>query len=316
VDEALKACGLSLLASLGTGLGGSLAVVRRPSERTAGLLMGLAAGVMITLAFVELVNEAWQSSGYLVTTLGFALGALVMFLVDWLTPHIRFAEDEERSASDAHMLKTGLLMAIGISIHNIPEGMAVGAGYVHQPAFGVFIALAIALHNIPEGIATALPLYEGGMAKWKAAGISLLSGLVEPLGALFAAIFLTAFAGLVAAALAFAAGVMVFITLDDLDGEQVQAVKVVANPYFPNHEPGQVPAFVHSQGVDAMLTGGMGGRAAMFFEQYGIRPVTGASGTVRQALESYQRGDLGGWAPCSDSVAHGHGGDHGHAGNC
>jgi predicted Fe-Mo cluster-binding NifX family protein len=98
-----------------------------------------------------------------------------------------------------------------------------------------------------------------------------------------------------------------FFTLIDLDGDQIQSVQVVANPYFPKHEPGQVPDFVHSQGAHAMLTGGMGGRAAAFFEQYGIQPVTGAAGTVRQALASYQRGELGGWAPCSDSVAHGHG---------
>lgn len=98
-----------------------------------------------------------------------------------------------------------------------------------------------------------------------------------------------------------------FFTLIELEGEQVQAVKVLANPFFPNHEPGQVPAFVHSQDVDVMLTGGMGGRAAAFFQQYGIQPVTGAAGTVRQALESFTSGALGGWAPCSESVAHGHG---------
>jgi ZIP family zinc transporter len=215
MDPVLEVFLLSLLASLGTGLGGLVAVLRKPGQRTAGLLMGLAAGVMITLSFLGLVNEAWQSSGYLVTTLGFAAGALVMFLVDSLTPHIRFAE-EERSASDARMMKTGMLMAIGISIHNVPEGIAVGAGYMHLPAFGVLIALAIALHNIPEGIATALPLVEGGVGKWKAFRIALLSGLVEPIGALAAALFLAAFAALVPAALAFAAGVMVFITLDEL----------------------------------------------------------------------------------------------------
>jgi predicted Fe-Mo cluster-binding NifX family protein len=102
-----------------------------------------------------------------------------------------------------------------------------------------------------------------------------------------------------------------FFILVDLDEDQVRAVQAVSNPFFPQHEPGQVPQFVHSQGADVMLTGGMGGRAAAFFEQYGIRPVTGASGTVAGALESYQRGELGGWAPCSESVAHGHGHDHG-----
>jgi len=101
-----------------------------------------------------------------------------------------------------------------------------------------------------------------------------------------------------------------FFTLIDLDEDRVQAVQAIANPFFPNHEPGQVPAFIHAQNANVMLTGGMGGRAVAFFEQYGIQPVTGAAGTVRQALECFQRGELGGYAPCSESVAHGHGASH------
>ena len=96
-----------------------------------------------------------------------------------------------------------------------------------------------------------------------------------------------------------------FFALIDLEGEQVRRVEVVANPYTSGHQPGQVPAFVQSQGVEAIVTGGMGARAAAYFEQYGIRPVTGAAGTVREALGSFQRGELTGWAACSDSVAHG-----------
>ena len=101
-----------------------------------------------------------------------------------------------------------------------------------------------------------------------------------------------------------------FFTMVDLEGDQVQSVQVVANPYYPNHEPGQVPAFIHSHAVNTMLTGGMGGRAAEFFHGFGIQPVTGACGTVRQALESFMAGTLGGWAPCSESVDHGHGENH------
>lgn len=101
-----------------------------------------------------------------------------------------------------------------------------------------------------------------------------------------------------------------FFTLIDLEGERVQAVQVVANPFFPHHEPGQVPNFIRSQNANVMLTSGMGGRAAAFFEQYGIQSVTGAGGTVRQALASFQRGELGGYAPCGESVAHGHGHAH------
>lgn len=97
-----------------------------------------------------------------------------------------------------------------------------------------------------------------------------------------------------------------YFTLVDVDGQQVMSVQAVANPYYPNHEPGQVPAFIHSQGANVMLAGGMGGRAVAMFEQLGVQPVTGAWGTVRQALEQYLGGELQGAAPCSESAAHGH----------
>lgn len=85
-----------------------------------------------------------------------------------------------------------------------------------MPSFGLFIAAAILLHNIPEGIATALPLYSSGMAKRDSFLVAFASGLVEPIGALAAALFLKSFAWFVPAALAFAGGVMMFITLDEL----------------------------------------------------------------------------------------------------
>jgi len=97
-----------------------------------------------------------------------------------------------------------------------------------------------------------------------------------------------------------------YFVLIDLDGREVSQVQTAGNPYYPDHEPGQVPAFIHSQGAGVMLASGMGGRAVALFEQYGIHPVTGASGTVRQALEQYLDGQLQGAAPCHESVAHGH----------
>jgi len=240
--------GLSMIAGLGTGLGGIIAVLRQPGRRTFGLLMGITAGVMITLSFVDLVNHALELAGVWTTTIGFTLGALFMLLIDMLIPHIRFGEkefdgfgkrDEKKDVepdeqgqfkrrrhrwqwksktriTDLPLFKTGVLVAIGIAIHNTPEGIAVGAGYAHTPAFGLFIATAITLHNIPEGIATALPLYKSGMSKRRAAGFAFLSGLTEPIGALLAVLVLTSFATLIPAALAFAGGVMVFITLDEL----------------------------------------------------------------------------------------------------
>ena len=95
--------------------------------------------------------------------------------------------------------------------------------------------------------------------------------------------------------------------LADVEGQQVKSVQAVDNPYYAQHAPGQVPGFIHSQGVNVMLTGGMGRRAIGFFEQYGIEAVTGASGTVRYALESYLGGQLRGVQPCRESIEHAHG---------
>ncbi len=95
--------------------------------------------------------------------------------------------------------------------------------------------------------------------------------------------------------------------LVDLEGQQVTGVREVDNPYYADHQPGQVPALISSMGANVMLTGGMGGRAIMFFQQYGIEGVTGAYGTVGQSVERYLGGQLRGAAPCKESTEHGHG---------
>ncbi len=97
-----------------------------------------------------------------------------------------------------------------------------------------------------------------------------------------------------------------YFVLVDLDDKEIRAVQTVPNPYYGHHQPGQVPGFVHSQGAQVMLTGGRGGRALGFFEQLGIQAVTGAAGTVRDAVAQYADGSLVGSGPCRESVEHGH----------
>jgi predicted Fe-Mo cluster-binding NifX family protein len=97
-----------------------------------------------------------------------------------------------------------------------------------------------------------------------------------------------------------------FFILVDVEGQEVKSVSGVDNPYYGNHAPGQVPGFIHSQNADVMLTGGMGHRAVDFFGQYGIEAVSGASGTVRQALQRYLGGELRGAQPCAESQRHHH----------
>lgn len=97
-----------------------------------------------------------------------------------------------------------------------------------------------------------------------------------------------------------------YFILVDIEGREVQNVQAVQNPFYGNHQPGQVPAFIHEQGANIMLTGGMGRRAIAFFQQYGIEAATGASGSVALALKSYLDGKLSGAAPCRESVEHAH----------
>jgi predicted Fe-Mo cluster-binding NifX family protein len=97
-----------------------------------------------------------------------------------------------------------------------------------------------------------------------------------------------------------------YYVLADVEGDQITIVQTVENPYFSQHEPGAVPEFIRRQGVQVMLTGGMGHRAVDFFIRVGIQPVTGVSGTVQEAISRYLKGELTGVAPCAESIAHGH----------
>ena len=92
----------------------------------------------------------------------------------------------------------------------------------------------------------------------------------------------------------------------DMEGREVKAVEMVDNPFYNGHQPGQVPGFINDNKANVMLSGGMGGRAIQFFQQFGIQAATGATGTVRTALESFLGGELEDAAPCKESVEHGH----------
>jgi ZIP family zinc transporter len=205
---------LSTLAGLGTGLGGLAVLIRKPGEKLLVFLIGLAAGLMIMLSFMELLFDSLSISGLFPAAAGFISGALVLFFLDFLLPHKHVVS--EKGLIDAKMFRTGALIAIGISIHNLPEGIAVASGYSFLPEIGLIIAIVIAIHNIPEGIAIALPIRMSGAPRWVAFRVALISGLIEPVGAAIAAVFLSSVPGLMPFALSFAAGVMVFITVDEL----------------------------------------------------------------------------------------------------
>jgi len=103
-----------------------------------------------------------------------------------------------------------------------------------------------------------------------------------------------------------------FFALVEVENEKIQSVSLIENPFFAAHEPGQVPGFIKEQNADVMLSGGMGGRAIQFFNQFGIEPATGATGTVENAVNCFLEGKIEGASSCAESDAHGHGHDHDH----
>jgi ZIP family zinc transporter len=234
----LLAFGLTLFAGLSTGIGSIVAFFSSDSDhRFLSGALGFSAGVMIYVSLVEIFGKARDS---LAATLGepaaitwatvsFFGGIAVIALIDRMIPtlqnphEVRTIETME-SEVEAEIWKRrnlnrmGLFSALAIAIHNFPEGLATFIATLEDPALGISIAIAIAIHNIPEGIAVSVPIYHATGSRRKALGLSFLSGLAEPVGALLGFFLLRPFMTDVLFGVLFAgvAGIMVFISLDEL----------------------------------------------------------------------------------------------------
>ena len=209
----LHAVLLSLIAGLATGIGGGIvALLRRLDLRTYDALLGFAAGVMTAIATLGLINEAWAQGSAIAVLAGLALGAGALHALDRFLPH----EHLPLRDGNPQAYRRGLLLFAAMTLHNIPEGLAVGTSYIAQPRLGLLIALAIALHNIPEGIAVAGPFRAAGMPARRYMGWALISGLAEPVAAFVGAGLVTLWIPLMPLCLAFAAGAMLYVVSDEL----------------------------------------------------------------------------------------------------
>jgi ZIP family zinc transporter len=220
---------LSALAGLSTTIGSLLALfVRKPGSRLMTLTLGFSGGVMILVSFVELLPGGIDALGFAPANLVFFGGMMAMFLIDALIPHDYMAEHHHTEVGGAsapaaqdlrsRLLKAGLFVALGLGIHNFPEGMATFATSLSDPQMGIAIAVAIAFHNIPEGLAVSAPVYAATGSRGKAFWWSFLSGVAEPVGALLAAAVLMPFLSeaVLGGLLSAVAGIMVFISIDEL----------------------------------------------------------------------------------------------------
>lgn len=237
---------LTLIAGSATGIGGALVLFKKKisSNFLAGAL-GLSAGVMIFISLAELFPEAQamiagtgMQHGEAFVLIAFFVGMGIITLIDFTIPEYENPHEAsglsldartaaigvlDQTGSEKALHRLGLMSALAIAIHNFPEGIATFIGALNDPEMGAGITFAIAIHNIPEGIAVAIPIYYATKSKGKALLYATLSGLSEPVGAFLcwgiAAIFgveLTGSSPAFPLILAAVAGIMIYISLDEL----------------------------------------------------------------------------------------------------
>ena len=224
---------LTTAAGLSTTIGSFIGLaVRKPGRRFVGFTLGFSAGVMVLVSFVNLLPGAIEEIGFLQAHAAFFLGMVSFFFLDFFIPHDYIGQhDHPKEGEGGGLGRVGLLVALGVGIHNFPEGMATFAGTLKDVRVGVAIAIAIAIHNIPEGIAVSAPIFAATGSRRKAFLWSFLSGVSEPVGAGLAALVLMPVLtpGVLGVVQAAVAGIMVAISLDEL----VPAAKSFGDEHTP-----------------------------------------------------------------------------------
>ena len=214
-----------LFTSIGAG---AVFLQREFSRKTLDILLGFAGGVMLAASVwslldpaLELAAESWGAWKFLPPAGGFVLGALCLRLLDYATPHLHLMLD--RPDGPESRLPRSFLLGFAITLHNIPEALAVGVAFgaaAIDPAMGaagaIVLMIGMGLQNIPEGMAVSLPLLREGMSRRKSFFIGQLSGAVEPVAALLGALLTSLALPMLPWALGFAAGAMIFVTVEEV----------------------------------------------------------------------------------------------------
>lgn len=235
IDPILAALYATLFTWFLTALGASFVFFFKNMNRIVldGML-GFTGGVMIAASFWSLLSPAIEMSkgeGFvkvIPAAVGFALGALFIFGLDKILPHLHINFKESEGVKSPWQRTT--LLVLAITLHNIPEGLAVGvlfggvaAGIPEASIAGaVTLAIGIGIQNFPEGIAVSMPLRRMGMSRWKSFMYGQSSAIVEPIAGVLGAVAVTFFTPLLPYALAFAAGAMIFVVVEEVIPETQQ----------------------------------------------------------------------------------------------
>lgn len=233
-SQVMVALGLSLVGGACTSIGALVVILNEtPNLKMLGLLQGFAAGLMLSISFLDLAHNALNSIGFLKGNLWFFAGVVFFAVVVGFIPEPTLApssdvknkkkngvegQQDTMKKHRRQVLFSGIITAVGISLHNFPEGMAVFLGSMKGLRVGLNLALAIALHNIPEGVAVALPVYFATQSKWQAFKLATLSGFAEPLGVIIVAYLFPSSLNpeILEGLLGSVGGVMAFLTLHEM----------------------------------------------------------------------------------------------------
>ena len=217
---------------LGTALGAAMVFLLRGkmSDLLRKLLLGFASGVMVAASVWSLLIPSLEMSAeaggttWLPAAVGFVLGILFLLLLDTLIPHLHIGADQPEGLTHNCQWKRTTMLSVAVTLHNIPEGMAVGVILASAMAEGSTIpmsaawalAIGIAIQNFPEGAILSMPLHSEGMGKGKAFAIGALSGIVEPIASILTMLLIGFISPALPYLLAFAAGAMMYVVIEEL----------------------------------------------------------------------------------------------------
>ncbi len=195
---------------IGTGLGGLLAVFyKHPSKIFLSMAIAISGGLMLSIVCFDLLPEAFDISGLYYSLLGVVIGVIIVMIMEQVMP-------QQSGGQDTQYLKTGLLMGAAIAIHNLPEGLAIGASFMASQNVGLGMALVIGLHDFPEGLSMAAPLMAGGMRGLDVLYYTILSGIPTGVGAFIGAYMGEISPRLIALSMGIAAGCMLYMTCGEM----------------------------------------------------------------------------------------------------
>ncbi len=213
--------------TFGTTIGGIIGICfKKTSNKFLSFILAFASGLMLAIVCFDLIPEALEIATIVNVILGIGTGIIIMIICDMLVQK-KFSNSQSNISKynnkkfndknqTNNLLKTGIIVSIGLALHNFPEGLAIGSGFGASITLGYSLAIAICLHDIPEGISMSVPMKSGGMSPVKVIMYVILSGITTGIGAFFGALVGGISKQIIALCLSFAAGAMLYIVSGEL----------------------------------------------------------------------------------------------------